>query len=160
MKENKTTPNTFARIYIHTVFTVKNRDSLISDLWRDRLYSYMSSIISNNGNNVIAIGGMPDHLHILLSMHNTTIPLSDLMRLVKGDSSRWINENKLSVRRFGWQPGYGAFSCGPKDIDVIANYIRNQERHHANKKFVDEYKQLLIREGVKFDEKFIFYSIE
>ena len=103
---------------------------------------------------------MPDHVHIFMSIHNTTKPLSDLMRAVKGDSSRWINENKISVRRFGWQSGYGAFSCGPKDIDAIANYIRNQEKHHSNKKFIDEYKQLLIREGIEFDEKHIFQPVD
>ncbi|MBO2526040.1 MAG: transposase [Bacteroidetes bacterium] len=160
MKEFITKPNTFTSIYIHTVFSVKNRESLISNLWKNNLYAYITSIITNNGDNVIAIGGMPDHVHIFMSIHNTTKPLSDLMRAVKGDSSRWINENKISVRRFGWQSGYGAFSCGPKDIDAIANYIRNQEEHHSNKKFIDEYKQLLIREGIEFDEKHIFQPID
>lgn len=101
--------NTYSQIHIQLVFAVQNRQSMILESWRERLYKYMIAIIQNNRHKVLAIGGTADHVHILIGMRPSQ-SLSDLMQLVKGCSSKWINENRLANGWFSWQEGYGAFS--------------------------------------------------
>ena len=121
--------NTYSQIYLHFVFAVQNRISLISPKWREDLYKYMSGIISNNDNKIFAINGMPDHVHVLVSMNPKQAP-SDLIHDVKRSSSLWINDNNLVIGKFSWQEGFGAFSYGKSQIPDIAYYIENQEKHH------------------------------
>ena len=94
-------PNTYTQIHILVVFSVQNRLSLISNLWKDNLYQYITSIIQSNGHKVLAIGGMPDHIHILIGLRPTQA-LSELMKAVKGDSARWINKNNFVKGQFSW----------------------------------------------------------
>lgn len=101
--------NTFTQIHIHAIFAVQNRISLISKTWEERLYQYITGIIQNHNHKLLSINGMPDHIHILFGMRPIQ-SLSDLMQDIKGDSSRWINENKFVAGKFSWQERYGAFS--------------------------------------------------
>jgi len=147
--------NTYTQLYIHFVFAVQNRISLINPKWQTDLYKYMSGIISNNGHKMFAINGMPDHVHMLVGMRPTQ-SLSDLMQDIKGSSSTWINERRLTKGRFQWQEGYGAFSYSKKELPLIINYIKNQEEHHRQKTFMEEYMELLQEFEIAYDEKYIF----
>jgi len=151
--------NTFTQIHIHAVFAVQNRISLISKTWEDRLYQYITGIIQHHNHRLLSINGMPDHIHILIGMRPTQ-SLSELMRDIKGDSSRWINENKFVAGKFSWQEGYGAFSYSKSQISAVANYIESQELHHKKKTFIEEYKKILNDFNIDYDERYIFKQIE
>jgi REP element-mobilizing transposase RayT len=147
--------NTYTQLYIHFVFAVKERYSLISKKWRDELFKYISGIIKEQGHKIYAINGMPDHIHILVSMNPKQSP-SDLMMHVKKNSSAWINSRRLVMGRFSWQEGYGAFSYSKSHIPTVANYITNQESHHTRKSFREEYIQILESFGIEYSERYIF----
>ena len=151
--------NTFTQIHLQVVFAVQNRDALISASWKNRLYNYLVAIIQNNKHKVLAIGGTADHVHILFGMRASQ-SLSNLMKDVKGCSSKWINENKLSNGWFSWQEGYGAFSYAKSNLPAVIQYINNQEEHHKNQNMVDEYKNLLEENEVNYDEEKIFKKVE
>ena len=151
--------DTYTQIHIQFVFAVQNRESLIIESWRERLYKYMIAIIQNNRHKVLSIGGTSDHIHILVGMRPFQ-SVSDLMRDVKGCSSKWINENRLANGWFSWQEGYGAFSYAKEDLPNVIRYIENQTEHHKQKDMVDEYKNLLKEHGVEYDERNIFKPIE
>jgi REP element-mobilizing transposase RayT len=151
--------NTFTQIHIHTVFAVQNRISLINSSWQNQLYKYITTIIQKYGHKVLAIGGMPDHIHILLGFRPTQA-LSKLMQEVKRDSSEWINKKKLVMGRFTWQEGYGAFSYSKSHISQVATYIETQVEHHKKKSFVEEYKKILIDFDLDYKEQYIFKAIE
>lgn len=147
--------NTYLKIFIQYVFAVQNRRSLINPSWRDDLYKYISGTVRNKGCKLYAIGGMPDHLHIFISMSADISP-SSLMSDVKRSSSLWINRNNLVKGGFNWQHGYGAFSYSESHIDRIVKYINNQEEHHKKRSFIEEYKALLKEFQAEFDERYIF----
>ena len=151
--------NTYTQIFIHTVFTVQNRISLIKPEWQEELFKYITGIVQNNGHKMIAINGMPDHLHLFVGMkpHQS---LSDLMQDVKGDSSKWIHEKGFVKGRFEWQAGFGGFSYSISQIDTVAKYIHNQQKHHKTKTFIEEYLGFLEKFQVPFDERYIFKPIE
>lgn len=151
-------PNTYTQIHIHAIFAVKNRHALISKTWEQRLYQYITGIVQNHGHKLLAINGMPDHIHLLFGFRPTQ-SLSDLMRDVKGDSSLWINENKFLDRKFSWQEGYGAFSYSKSQIHAVATYIENQEQHHRKKSFIEEYVKILQEFEIEYDVRFIFKPI-
>ena len=151
--------NTYTQIHIHCVFAVKYRESVIKKSWKERLHKYIIAIINNNGHKLLAINSMPDHLHLFFGMRPTQ-SLSDLMRLVKGDSSEWINKEKLVAGKFRWQDGYGAFSYAKSQTDVVVKYILNQEEHHRKKTFLDEYRDMLKKFEVEYDEQYIFRELE
>ena len=151
--------NTFTQIHLHLVFGVQNRASLISTEWETRLYKYITGIIQNNDHKLLAINGMPDHIHILIGMRPAQ-SLSSLMQNIKGDSSKWINESKLIKGKFSWQQGYGAFSYDKSQIPKVINYINTQKTHHQKKSFIEEYKRVLDDFGISFNEKYIFKQIE
>ena len=151
--------NTYTQIHIHSVFAVQNRMSLISAHWNERLYQYITAIIQNKGHKLLSINGMPDHVHILFGMRPTQ-SLSDLMQDVKGDSSRWINENHFVLGKFSWQEGYGGFSYSKSQISAVAKYIENQEKHHERKTFIEEYLKMLKDFEIDYDERYIFKPIE
>jgi putative transposase len=155
----KNMPNTYTQIHIHVVFAVQDRLSLITDTWRERLYKYIVTTIQGNGHKVLAIGGMPDHVHILFGMRPNE-SLSHLMQELKRDSSRWINENRFVRGNFSWQEGFGAFSYSKSQLPAVANYIANQQTHHAKCSFHDEYIKILHDFDIEYDERYIFKSIE
>ena len=147
--------NTYTQLYIHFVFAVKYRAALLSSDWDERLRLYISAITQNNGHKMLAINNMPDHLHMLIGL-NPGQSISDLMRLVKGDSSEWINKENLTQSKFKWQEGYGAFSHSKSQIDKVAKYIINQQEHHKKTDFLAEYRQMLTSFDIAFEEQYIF----
>ncbi len=151
--------NTFTQLHIQLIFAVQNRTSLIDKFWKDRLYAYMTGIIQNNGHKLLIINGMPDHVHILIGFR-TTQALSELVQVVKRDSSKWINENKLVRGKFSWQEGFGAFSYSHSHLSNVMEYIKNQKEHHRKLTFLEEYKAFLEKFEIEFDEKYIFKDIE
>ncbi|MGZ8845144.1 MAG: IS200/IS605 family transposase [Pyrinomonadaceae bacterium] len=151
--------NTFSQIYIQTVFAVENRQSLITPDFREDLYKYITGIVRNHGQKLIAINGMSDHVHILIGL-KPSMALADLVREVKADSTNFVNDRNLVRGRFNWQEGYGAFSYGHSQLDRIIRYIQNQERHHARHSFKDEYMTLLRKFDIAFEEKYVFKFIE
>jgi REP element-mobilizing transposase RayT len=122
--------NTYTQVHIQFVFAVQNRISLIQASWEEELFKYITGIVKNTKHKMIAINGMPDHLPMFVGLHPTQ-SMCDLMRVVKGESSEWINKRGFIKGKFQWQEGYGAFSYGHSQIDSVYNYIMNQKRHHA-----------------------------
>ncbi len=154
-----TMANTYTQIHIQVVFAVQNRESLIQKNWKDELYKYITAIIQNYNHKVLQINGMPDHIHILIGMRPNQ-SLSDLMKLVKQDSSKWINNKGFINGKFSWQSGYGAFSYSKVQLPRVIKYIQNQEEHHKTRSFREEYLALLRTHDVDYEEHYIFKQIE
>lgn len=150
---------TFSQLYIQLVFAVKGRQSLIAEQWENELYKYITGIIHNKGQKLLAINGMPDHIHILIGMKPNCC-LSDLVREVKKSSNTWINEKQFGKKVFQWQEGYGAFSYSHSSLDNVIRYINNQKEHHQTKPFKDEYKSFLSKFKIDFNEEYLFEWIE
>lgn len=151
--------NTYTKLYIHIVFAVKYRQALIDRSWRDELYKYICGIVNGNKQKVYAIGGVADHIHILVSIH-PNISISELVKDIKGCSSKWINEQQKSNTYFRWQEGFGAFSYAQSELDNVIRYINNQEAHHARQELREEYIHLLRTFDILFDEHFLFKDPE
>jgi REP element-mobilizing transposase RayT len=151
--------NTYSQIYIQIVFAVSGRENLIKSEWKEELYKYITGIVKNHGQKLIAIGGVDDHIHILLGIE-PSIKLSDLVKEIKANSSRFINEKRFIKGKFYWQEGFGAFSYSRSQIGAVISYIQNQEKHHAKKNFRNEYKDFLQKFEVKYDEKYLFEFLE
>lgn len=151
--------NTYKQIHIQAVFAVKNRQSLISGEWKDQLYRYITGIIQQNGHKLLQINGMPDHIHLLFGLRPIQ-SLSDLMKQVKQDSSKWINLNKLVIGKFSWQEGYRAFSYSKSQVPRIIHYIQDQQEHHKKQSFSEEYLSLLRIHDIDYDERFLFKPID
>lgn len=150
--------NTYTQIHIHAVFAVQNRQGLIGKQWKDELYKYITGIIQNNGHKVLQINGMPDHIHIFFGMRPTQ-SVSNLMKQVKQDSSKWINQRRLVLGKFSWQAGYGAFSYTKSDVDKVIHYIQNQEEHHKKLTFKEEYINLLTEFKIDYNDQYLFEFI-
>lgn len=151
--------NTFSQIYIQAVFAVENRQSLIKPDFKEDIHKYITGIVRNQDQKLIAINSMPDHLHILIGL-KPAMALADLVREIKSDSTNFINEKKLVRGRFNWQQGYGAFSYGHSQLNTIIRYIQNQERHHQKQSFKNEYMALLRKFDIAFDDKYVFKFID
>lgn len=147
--------NTYTQIHIHFVFSVKYREGIIANSWKEELYKYIAGIIKINNHKLLAINGMPDHIHILIGVRPSQ-SVSDLMQDIKGSSSKWINEKKFLKSKFEWQEGYGAFSYSKSQLNRVIDYIKNQETHHQTKSFKEEYIDFLKMFEIDFDEKYIF----
>jgi REP element-mobilizing transposase RayT len=151
--------STFSQIYIQVVFAVKNRDALIATSWEERLYKYITGIVQNKEQKMLAINGMPNHIHFFIGMKPSCC-LSDLVREVKKASNEMINENKLTKFKFNWQEGYGAFSYSHSQIDNVAKYVMNQKEHHKKFSFKEEYIDFLKKFEIKYNEKYLFEWID
>ena len=151
--------NTFTQIYIHFLFAVQNRISLIQPEWKDELYKYITGIVQKNGHKLIAVNGIANHVHIFVGYKPHQL-IPELMQDVKGSSSKWINEKKFVKGKFSWQEGYGAFSYSHSQIDQVVRYIANQEKHHKKQTFQEEYILLLKKFKVQFDEKYILKEVD
>lgn len=148
-------PGTFSQIYLQVVFAVKGRDSLISASWEEELYKYISGIVRNKEQKMLAINGMPDHIHFFIGMRPSCC-LSDLVREIKKSSNDFIKEKQLSKFRFQWQEGYGAFSYSHSHLDNVISYIQNQKEHHKKQTFRQEYLDFLQKFQVEFKEEYLF----
>ena len=152
--ENKM-PHSFSTSYYHCVFSTKDRRKLITNSLESRLFSYIGGIARVHKITLIEIGGMPDHVHLLLSLP-ATMPISKAIQLIKGGSSKWIHDTFQNHRSFSWQPGYGAFSIGTGDIERTRKYIRNQKIHHRNRDFKREYLAILEKNGLEYEDRHVF----
>ena len=150
--------DTYTKIYVHVVFAVKGRANLISAKWKEDLYKYITGIITNEKQKLIIINGMPDHIHLLIGL-KPSIALSDLIRDVKANSSKFVNEKKWVAGKFEWQNGFGAFSYSHSQLNTIINYIKNQEEHHRNKTFNEEYIEFLNLFGIDFKLEYTFDEV-
>lgn len=151
--------NTYTTIHIQIVYAVKYRAALISNEWKGELYKYIAGIITKQKHKLIVINGTANHLHILIGFkpHQS---LSELVQDIKGGSSKWINEKRLTKTKFAWQEGYGAFSYSQSHLTKVIDYINKQEKHHKTISFTDEYKKFLKLFKVDFDERYILKEPE
>ena len=147
-------PSTHLSLHYHLVFSTKDRRNLIDPEWRERLHSYLGGIIRSIGAVPGAIGGVGDHVHLLVGLR-ATHRLADVLRDLKSASSEWVHQ-EIRVATFAWQEGYGAFTVSSSNLQTVIRYIRNQEAHHRKRTFQDEYRELLERSGVAFDERFLW----
>ena len=138
--------HTYFSLLAHSVFATKERRILIPADLKAKLWPYMAGIARANKFKALAVGGMQDHAHVLLSLP-TTMPVAKAVQLIKGGSSKWINDH-LPTRSFDWQDGYSAFSIGVSQLETTIRYIDNQERHHARMTFDDELLKMLERHGI------------
>lgn len=141
--------------YYHCVFSTKERRPLISPDLRDRLWPFLGGIARENDMAAIAIGGVADHTHMLLSLP-PTMPIAKAMQLIKGGSSKWVHDTFPEQRLFGWQTKYGAFSVSVSQLDRTIEYINNQETHHRKVTFQEEFIALLKKHRIKYDEKYLW----
>ena len=151
--------NTYTQIYIQVVFAVQGRQCLIQPEHREEIYKYITGIVSNQGQKMLQINGVADHVHLLIGL-KPNIGLSDLVRDIKAGSSKFINEQRWIRGRFNSQEGFGAFSYGHSQLDQIIQYIANQEAHHQRKSFKNEYLTLLRKFDIAFEDKYVFDFIE
>ena len=150
--------NTYHQVYIQAVFAVKYREAIITSDCKSKILSVIGNLINETGCKTLIVNGTEDHVHCLLSL-KPTISISELMKIVKGKSSKFINDHQLTKHKFEWQEGYGAFSYSKSHIDAVYKYIANQEERHKRENFKDEYISLLNKFNVKFDEKYIFEKL-
>ena len=147
-------PNTYSQLYIQIVFAVQGRKSLISESIREELQKYISGIVSNHKQKLLAIYCMPDHTHIFLSM-KPNMAISDLVRTRKSNSSSFLKNRNL-VNDFSWQEGFGAFSYAKSQAKNVIDYVLNQAEHHKKRTFKEEYLEFLNKFGIDYDEKYLF----
>jgi len=151
--------NTYTQLYVHVIFAVKGRANLLLPKWKENLYRYITGIVTNKNQKLMVINGVSDHIHILIGL-KPDINLSDLIRDIKSNTSKWINENKYVAGKFEWQNGFGAFSVGYSQIETLLNYIINQESHHHKKTFREEYLEFLNEYHIDFKMEYIFEDIQ
>lgn len=147
--------HSFVSSLYHCVFSTKERRPLISPQFQPRLFQYFGGIAREHQMKLLSVGGVDDHVHLLVSIPKTlTIPKA--MQLIKGSSSKWIHETFAEHRQFQWQEGYGAFSISIGDIERTQNYIDNQAEHHKKMDFMTEFIAFLDKHEIEFDEKYVF----
>lgn len=147
--------NTYTQLFTHIVFHTKSTGIVMRDEDLVRVFQYIGGIIRDEGAIPFAIGGVADHIHILMSLPKT-VALSDLMRVIKAKSSKWLRRLDSYYDPFSWQDGYGAFSVSPSLMERTKNYILTQAEHHKTKTYRDEYKGILEGYGVEYDEHYAF----
>jgi putative transposase len=147
--------NTYTQLTIHVVFAVKYRDDIIPKIHRTELFKYITGIISNKNHKPLGINGVGDHVHILFGL-NPTVALSDIVRDIKNNSSKFINEKRWLPGHFEWQAGYGGFSYSRSQRSDVINYIDNQEEHHKKNSFRSEYLGILDAFEIEFQEQYVF----
>jgi len=151
--------NTYTQIYLHLVFSPMGHENVIPAKHKEELQKYTTGIIQNRKHKLLAINYMSDHVHIFIG-YQPSQALPDLLRDIKANTSKFINENKWLPGRFQWQEGYGAFSYGHSQINDVIQYINTQEEHHKKASFKDEYLRLLEKFEVDYDPKYMFEWIE
>ncbi len=150
--------NTFHQVSIQCVFAVKYRYAIINKDWRPTLLGIIGNLINENGCKTIIVNGTEDHIHCFLGL-KPVVAIAELMKTVKAKSSKYINDHQLTKSRFEWQEGYGVFSYGHSQIDQVYKYIANQEEHHKQQTFREEYLEFLEKFEVPYDERHIFEDL-
>jgi putative transposase len=145
-------------VYLQFVFAVKNSASLIPLEHKSELHEYISELVQNRSSKLLAVNSMPDHIHILIVI-KSHVKACDLIKEIKVESGRFINQKKWLNQKFSWQEGYGVFFYAEADIDSVVKYIQHQEKHHAKKDFREEYIEILHGYDVKYQEKFVLETV-
>ena len=148
-------PHSFSSSLFHVVFSTKERRKLINDELRPRLWAYLGGIARENDMKALSVGGIDDHVHVLVSMP-ATIALAKSVQLIKGGSSKWVHDTFRELRDFEWQEGYGAFSVSISNVSDTIAYIEHQAEHHRTKTFEEEFIAFLERHNIPFDPKYVF----
>lgn len=147
--------DSYSKLQIHIVFAVKYRSALIHQSWEEELYKYICGIIQNKGHKLLAINGMPDHIHIFIGLRPTEA-LSSLVREIKKASTQFINDKGFLKHKFQWQEGYGAFSYAESEVNTVVKYIRNQKQQHATKQFNQEFLEMLLDFDIEYKMEHLF----
>lgn len=147
--------NTFSNLFYHIVFSTKNRENFINEDIENRVWSYIGGIARKHKLTALQVGGIENHIHALI-MAPPSIAPSKIAQWLKGESSKWIHEEFVDLRRFAWQDGYGVFSVSKSNAPKVIKYIQNQREHHLKQSFEDEYIDLLKLHGIDYDEKYLF----
>ncbi len=150
--------NTYHQVYVQFVFAVKYREAIIEKIWRQQLLGVIGNLVNETGCKSIIANGIEDHVHCFVGL-KPTVSCSDLMKTVKANSSKYINDHQLTKHRFEWQEGFGVFSYGHSQIDRIYKYIANQEKHHKQQKFMEEYQCLLEEFEIPYDARYVFQEM-
>jgi REP element-mobilizing transposase RayT len=148
-------PNTFTSLHYHIIFGTKHRERWITPDIEERVWAYLGGIARENDLHPLLIGGVEDHIHILLGLP-PTLTVSEALKRIKGGSSGWVKENFPACRNFAWQDGYGAFTVSKSLIPDVEAYIRGQRDHHKVKTFQEEYRAFLDKHEVKYDERYLW----
>jgi REP element-mobilizing transposase RayT len=146
--------NTYTSLYYHVIFSTKNREPLLAVEVRERVWSYMAGIARANQMTPLKIGGVADHVHVLVSVP-ASLAIAKAVQLIKGGSSHWVRGSVPGLSGFAWQDGYGAFTVSESQIEAVRDYIRRQEEHHRRETFAEEYRDFLDRHQVAFDERYL-----
>jgi putative transposase len=149
----KPMPNTFTTLRYHIIFATKNREPFLASPLRERMHSYLGGCVRAEGGTPLEVGGVSDHVHLLLGLKPTQC-LADVLRVIKKASSVWARQ-QLELRNFHWQDGYSAFTVGTSGIERIRHYIASQPAHHKRRTFEDEYRDFLKANGIAFDERYL-----
>jgi putative transposase len=148
-------PSTLTHLIYHIIFSTKNRQPIITNEIRQDLYQFLGGIVKKEGGIPIKIGGMPDHMHMVVKL-KPIHTLSAIVQLVKGRSSKWINEQDRLAVVFRWQEGYGAFTVSESQVPFVVRYVQNQVEHHGNSSFEEEFVRMLECHGVDYDERYVW----
>ncbi|MEI6949272.1 IS200/IS605 family transposase [Paraflavisolibacter sp. H34] len=151
--------NTYTQIHLQFVFAVQHRAALINASWKERLHQYLTGLIQNYKHKMLQINSMPDHIHILIGLRPSQA-ISEIVQHVKTESTKWINDCRLTPSRFAWQEGYGCFSYSKSSLPQVIRYIQNQEKHHQKVTFLQEYKAFLDAFEVEYDPRYLFKEPE
>jgi putative transposase len=147
--------NTYTSLHYHLLFSTKNRKRWITPEIAERLWAYLGGIARQNDMTALRVGGIEDHVHLVLGLPPTVAP-SKAAQLIKGASSNWIHDNFPALSAFRWQDGYGAFTVSKSNLPEILRYVEGQREHHREKTFQEEYRALLHKHGIKYDERYLW----
>jgi REP element-mobilizing transposase RayT len=148
-------PQSLAKVYIHLVFSTKNREPVLADEWREELFRVLGGAANNLGCQSMIVGGVADHVHMLIQL-GRTITIAEAVGGIKSASSAWTNQTRGLFSGFHWQGGYAAFSVSQSNIEAVRQYILKQPDHHAKQSFQDELRELLRRHEIEWDERYIW----
>jgi putative transposase len=148
-------PQSLANIYIHLIFSTKDRFPFLSKAVRPDLHAYMATVLANLNSPAVLINSVADHVHVLFNM-GRTVTLAQVVEDVKKSSSKWIKTQSTDLATFAWQAGYGGFSVSESNVPKVANYIRGQEEHHRVKSFQEEYREFLNKHNIPYDERYVW----
>jgi REP element-mobilizing transposase RayT len=148
-------PQSFASLHYHLVFSTKNREPFLRADLHPRLFEYFGGILRAHGGCLVAAGGVEDHVHLLVRL-SRDMAVAEALRLLKTNSSKWIHDTGAGPSAFAWQTGYAAFTVSLSQIDAVKDYLARQEEHHRTQTFQDEYRALLRRHGIDFDERYLW----
>ena len=147
--------STFTNLLFHIIYSTKYRKPTINLDWQDDLYGYIGGIVREQKGTLLKIGGVEDHVHLLAKL-SPTIAISDVLRKIKSNSSKWLNERSDVIRKFEWQSGYAAFSVSESQVPAVSQYIAKQEEHHLKKTFEEEFLAILRKHKIEFDKRYVF----